>query len=308
MTGRRTVHTAVVHHTTDELVGQLVPYVRAGLAAGEPVLVNLREARLRALEEALGPDATGVTWSDSSRWNASPGRRLRALEAALGSSRPDGRWTRFVGECPWPSGPEPLVTEWERFDAVLNTTLAERPVDMVCAYDAATLPRSVVERAAHTHPLIGLWPTVPSTGYLDPVTFLAERAARALPVPARAAMSPRDLRPPGARRFVRQALAGAPVPAEGLEALLVVVSELVTNGWQAGASAVTAACWRWPDGVIVQVDDDGPGLDDPFAGYRPPPFEAIGGRGLWIARQLSDAVEIASSRSGTAVRVHLLIG
>ena len=91
------------------------------------------------------------------------------------------------------------------------------------------------------------------------------------------------------------------------EDLAVVVSELVTNAWKADATSVSLACWQVPYGVVVQVDDDGVGLDAPLAGYRRPSPRQEGGRGLWITRQLTDAVEIASSPAGTSVRVHVVV-
>ena len=49
------------------------------------------------------------------------------------------------------------------------------------------------------------------------------------------------------------------------------------------------------------MSDSGAGIEDPLAGQLIPPLEGIGGRGIWLARMLSDAVEI---RSGA--RLHRL--
>ncbi len=113
--------------------------------------------------------------------------------------------------------------------------------------------------------------------------------------------------PARARGLVREVLRGAPseggpVPAEAVHELAVVVSELVTNAWQAGSGRVDVWCWRRDGETGVQVDDDGPGLRDPFAGYRRPTPAAAGGRGLWIVRQLADLVEVAYDGRGTSVR------
>lgn len=299
-------HTAVVHSTNEELVEVLVPYVLEGLAAGDVVQVNLVDARLEALEVALGPHAGSVAWSDTARWQASPGRRLRALEDALSRARRSGARMRFIGECAWPEAPEALVTEWERFDAVLNGVLATEPVEMVCVYDAATLPAAVVEGAARTHPQLGLAPPRPNPGFLDPETLAAALVPRALPLPEGAVTVVAVPDPPAARAFVRSSEVLAGLADDEREDLLVVVSELVTNAGKAGARSVVLACWRAPHGVILQVDDDGRGLDAPLAGYRRPSLDALSGRGLWITRQLTDAVEIASSPDGTSVRVHLV--
>ena len=301
-------HSALVHHSTDELVARLVPYVRAGLSAGDTVHVNLRSHRLVALKRALGGDGSRVRWSDSMEWEPSPGRRLRAFEDLLDELRQNGTGrSRFVGECAWPAAPGPLAAEWERFDAVLDTVLAGSPVEMICTYDAASLPASIVERARLAHPLVGVDPVVPSEAHLDADALARLLAPGPLATPPTATVSVGPLDPPAARRFVARCLAGSALPPERLEDLLLVVTELVTNGWQAAASTVSVACWQARHGIVVQVDDDGNGLCGPFSGYRRPALDALGGRGLWIARQLSDAVEIAAAPVGTTVRAHLAL-
>jgi serine/threonine-protein kinase RsbW len=57
-------------------------------------------------------------------------------------------------------------------------------------------------------------------------------------------------------------------------------------------------------GVLVEVHDDGPGMPAKLDLQRPSP-EAIGGRGLWLARMLCHQVTIASDPSGVTVRLFM---
>ena len=63
--------------------------------------------------------------------------------------------------------------------------------------------------------------------------------------------------------------------------------------------------YRLGDGMLVcEVEDDGY-IDDALAGKRPPDPDSAGGRGLWMANQLCDLVQIRSAESGSVVRVQM---
>jgi anti-sigma regulatory factor (Ser/Thr protein kinase) len=84
--------------------------------------------------------------------------------------------------------------------------------------------------------------------------------------------------------------------------LVIVVSELASNAVRHGGGTGRLRLWRVDDGIRCEVRDTGPGLADPDrAGMTPPSTLAIGGRGLWIVRQLSTAVHIDSNGYGTTV-------
>ena len=53
--------------------------------------------------------------------------------------------------------------------------------------------------------------------------------------------------------------------------------------------------------------DDGV-IADPLVGRQTPSPERAGGRGLWLANQLCDLVQIRSGASGTVVRLHVPLG
>ncbi|HTX63824.1 MAG TPA: ATP-binding protein [Acidimicrobiales bacterium] len=300
------LHTAVLHRTTEELVDQLAPLVGGWLSMRDRVFVNLSSPRADALRVALGADADRVRWSDASRWLPHPARRLRALqELVAGEERRGSGQLRFVTERAFPTGPPELVNEWERFDAVLNDAFESAALTIVCVFDLAVLP-GAAERAGCTHPVLGVDPALPSDRYLGARDFLA-RPRTVSELPESAVRAGGCVTPTRARELVRTGLAGsledgAKFPAHAVDHLAVVTTELVTNAWQAGARWIQASCWRDAGEMGVQVDDDGPGLTDPFAGYRRPSSSVVGGRGLWIVRQLADLVEIVPSGQGTTAR------
>ncbi|HEY3003659.1 MAG TPA: ATP-binding protein, partial [Kribbellaceae bacterium] len=63
----------------------------------------------------------------------------------------------------------------------------------------------------------------------------------------------------------------------------------------------------WTEGDTLQCETtDGGRIDQLLVGRAVPAPLAEGGRGLWLANQLCDLVQIRSSREGTTVRLHVV--
>jgi anti-sigma regulatory factor (Ser/Thr protein kinase) len=58
--------------------------------------------------------------------------------------------------------------------------------------------------------------------------------------------------------------------------------------------------------LVCEVRDGGPGLD-PLSAHAPPPAGVSGGRGLWIAHQLADVVQVIPDGDGTRVRIEVAV-
>ncbi len=91
--------------------------------------------------------------------------------------------------------------------------------------------------------------------------------------------------------------------AEPAEELVLSVHEIATNSVRHGGGVGMLRLWRSSDTLICEVQDAGY-IDDPRIGRVRPGGSAMESRGLWIANQLCDVVQISSSRSGTQVRMH----
>ncbi|MDA8296055.1 MAG: sensor histidine kinase [Actinomycetota bacterium] len=297
-------HTMFVYREADELVEALTPVLRDALGAGQRVVVNIRDERTAPLSAALGDTASRIEWTDTYAWMPHPARRLRAIEELVEAQRAQGdQGLLFVGECAWPRAPESLVREWERFDVILNESLSGAPASMLCLYDASVLAPSIIDRARQTHPQHGCGPRIIANPHCtDTVTALRRLAPGDLVVPEDAPCLGQVREARAARAFVAEHLKPTDLQQDQREELIVVTSELVANSLKAAAETVSVAVWERDGAIAVQVDDDGRGISDPFAGYHRPEREATGGRGLWMARQLCDVVEISSRPDRTAVR------
>ncbi|MEU7842504.1 ATP-binding protein [Micromonospora sp. NPDC049114] len=89
-----------------------------------------------------------------------------------------------------------------------------------------------------------------------------------------------------------------------LDDFVLAVNELITNAVRHGGGRGWLRLWREPGGLFCEVADHGQGITPQRLGDRSRPApDTAGGWGLWLARELTDAMEIATSAAGTTVRI-----
>jgi anti-sigma regulatory factor (Ser/Thr protein kinase) len=86
--------------------------------------------------------------------------------------------------------------------------------------------------------------------------------------------------------------------------LVLAVNEVLTNSIRHGGGVGTLRIWQDADRLVCEVEDRGR-LVDPLAGRRRPDPDQAAGRGLWMAYQLCDLVQVRSPAAGTVVRLHM---
>jgi anti-sigma regulatory factor (Ser/Thr protein kinase) len=91
--------------------------------------------------------------------------------------------------------------------------------------------------------------------------------------------------------------------AEGIDDFVLSVHELVANTVRHGGGEGTLSIWRERDAVVCEVRDRGR-IEDPLAGRVAPATDAVAGRGLWLANQLADLIQVRSTPAGTTIRLH----
>jgi anti-sigma regulatory factor (Ser/Thr protein kinase) len=104
------------------------------------------------------------------------------------------------------------------------------------------------------------------------------------------------------RDLVGQLAVGAGVSAVQVPELVWAVNELTSNVVVHGGGRGRVTVVTTVDGVEVAMTDWGSGLSTPTSGGLPP-ASALGGRGLWMVRQLYPQMIIRSGPAGTTVTV-----
>ena len=166
--------------------------------------------------------------------------------------------------------------------------------------------RRVIEEARANHPLV-----------LDDGSW--SRSARYRPERPRRALRHRPLPPPGDSRPSWRSppatwagyagWSGAEsvelgIPEEAADDLVLCVDEIAGNSLLHGGGSGVLRVWGGPSTLICEVHRLRH-IADPLAGRQSPSLERLGGRGLWLANQLCDLVQIRSGAAGTVVRLHV---
>jgi anti-sigma regulatory factor (Ser/Thr protein kinase) len=299
-------HRALLYSSADEFLDAVVPFVRAGVRAGDRVLAVSTGENVRALAGALGA-AGRIDSRDSHEWYATPGRTLRAYKRYVDRHNGSGRGVTIVGEPVWAGRSAAAVREWARYESLINVAFAGAATRILCPYDARVVPEPIMEHAECSHPTLAAGiGSRPSGRFLEPAAFFEQLDRQPLE-PADATIAALDVTGDltRVRRFVRRNVERAGLRGDRVADLALAVHELATNALRHGSTPVELRMWTAPAGVVAEVADGGAGLDDRFAGHLEPGPAAVGGRGLWMARQLCDVVEVRSTDAGTVVRVHM---
>jgi anti-sigma regulatory factor (Ser/Thr protein kinase) len=111
------------------------------------------------------------------------------------------------------------------------------------------------------------------------------------------------------RAFIREYGDAADIERQQVENLVTGVNELAANSVRHGGGRGTAKLWR-EDGVLVCEIRDRGKLRRPLAplvGRIKPPTRDLRGRGLWLANQICDLIQLRSVPDGTQARAHVAI-
>lgn len=109
------------------------------------------------------------------------------------------------------------------------------------------------------------------------------------------------------RAAVAQRAVAAGLPARRADDLVLAAHEVAANAHLHGGGSAELRTWTDAGEFLCEVADRGCGMSDPEAGTTPPAPSQIGGRGLWLARQLCDRVQIRTGADGTVVVLHLTL-
>jgi anti-sigma regulatory factor (Ser/Thr protein kinase) len=109
------------------------------------------------------------------------------------------------------------------------------------------------------------------------------------------------------RTFVRTHATGAGLPPSRTRDLVIAASELAANTLSHTTGDGTLHLWAAGGEVLCQVHDSGH-ITGPFPGQAHLPPDAGHGHGLWIIRQLCDAIDISTSPNGTSICLHMKLG
>ncbi|HEX9095561.1 MAG TPA: anti-sigma factor RsbA family regulatory protein [Candidatus Dormibacteraeota bacterium] len=300
-------HEALLYAGMDQFVARTVPFIMDALEADEPILVVVSRPKIELLRTAVGRDADRVEFRDMAEVGANPARIIPAWQDFVEAHANDGRRLRGIGEPIYPERTAPELVESQRHEALLNAAFDGGPdFWLLCPYNTQALNPTVVKTARLTHPVIADGHSTSASDLYPGAAASVTPYDRPLPEPSslRATLMFDAQRLAAVRRLVSREAANAGFATRPIADLVLAVNEVATNSAQHGGDAGTLRVWRDGGVLVCEVHDRGH-FKDPLADRRKPAPGRDGGRGLWLANQLCDLVQVRSLSSGTTVRLHM---
>ena len=289
-----------------EFLAIVEPFVREGIGAGETVLVAVADTRAAQLAQRLGRTAMEVRFADLDGLGPNPARLIplwRSFLDGMGPATP----CRGVAEPVHAGRRRAEIEECLVHETLVNLEFSEgEPLWLRCFCDSSQVAPETIQDLRRRHPHVSdASGTSPNDDYREPeVANLA--AEPGLPP-----------RPRGTRTFAVEGqsvgaarhLVSARAQSLGLgpsrtSDFTLASHEVIANSVLHGGGRAEVSVWADEGAVLCEVRDRGR-FDDALAGRRRPAPDGSSGRGLWIANQLCDLVQIRSSGDGTVVRLHL---
>jgi anti-sigma regulatory factor (Ser/Thr protein kinase) len=293
-------HNALVYESAGEYLAHAVPFLKAGIEAGEGAVVAHTKPGLAMMREALGAESVHVTFVDISAAYTRPTRTLAAYHKVYVEQLRKTPTLRAVADVQ--CGPDPNDWElWTGYEAVFNRSFGHLPAWVLCSYDANGTPDPIIEGVWQTHPEVIADDSLQgSERYEDPDDLLR----RITPPPA-LLTGLRQIPFRGGAEGLREQLArelaaSGMSEAQSLE-LLLAATEVANNAMQHGGGIREVRVGGVGGRFVCEIADQGDGFDDPAAGYLAP-REGIGA-GLWVARQLTWRIEFFHSPTGFTTRI-----
>lgn len=189
---RRGDHLCLIYHSAAEQTAALIPFVKAGLAAGERCLFVGHSTSARRLERALAGVGVDVgaecdrgslllltrreDWLPHGRFD--PGAMMDILRQAEQQALDDGfSGLRATWNMGWILEGTPGADRLVEYEAHLNRFLAGSRTSALCRYSRESSPAGLIQDALHTHPLAVLGDQIcPNTYYEPPDMVLGNRA------------------------------------------------------------------------------------------------------------------------------------
>jgi anti-sigma regulatory factor (Ser/Thr protein kinase) len=283
-----------------------LPFVQEGIAGDEAILVVVDAGKIARMREALGGDVDRVQFADMSAVGLNPARIIPAWQDFAVKHAKAGRPFRGIGEPIFAARTADQLIECQRHESLLNVAFAGTGSwRLLCPYDVTSLSPLVIEEARRSHPY------VLDQGLLEPsVDYRGlEESGRPfdapLPTPPASAetfaFTPDSLR--DVRRLVTTFGTQLGLSASDASDLALAAHEMAANSVRYGGGGGELLSWSTDSAAICEIRDLGR-IDAPLAGRERPPTTNTGGRGLWLANQLCDLVQIRSLEDGGVVRLH----
>jgi anti-sigma regulatory factor (Ser/Thr protein kinase) len=300
-------HEALFYRGDGAFVEATLPFIRAGVAADEPILIAVSEQKIAHLREALGADAARVRFEDMRSFGRNPARIIPVWRSFVDEHAASGQRLRGIGEPAWPGRTRDELDECRAHESLLNVAFDHgRAWSLLCPYDIDGLDADTVAAARATHRCVCEDGVSRPSAHFHPISPFTGALPEAPPNRQVLRFTGSDL---GVlRRFVEQGAHAAGLHERAPD-LVLAATEVAGNSVRHGGGQGTLRMWPTGDALVCEVADSGRFVDVLVGRVRPYAApDVLGGAGLWLANHLCDLVQIRSNQAGSVVRLHMQLG
>jgi anti-sigma regulatory factor (Ser/Thr protein kinase) len=296
-------HGALFYRGQDHFLAGCLPFISAAIDAGEPVLVVVGGAKIELIRTHLCAHAAKVEFADMDTVGRNPAQIIPAWSDFVRDHDGEGP-LRGIGEPIGPDRDADELAECELHENLINVAFGKGPAwQLLCPYDVDLLRPHVVAQARRSHPfVVEAGVTRPSPDYEG-----VERLSKPAPLPeptAAPVQLPFDTDSLARmRRSVFKLAVEEGFDADRATEAVIAVNEAATNSLTHGGGRGVLRAWVDDGTLIFEVRDSGQ-IHEALVGRQRPGHDGATGRGLWMVNHLCELVQIRSSPSGSAVRMH----
>ena len=298
-------HEALAYADGAELAARLADRVEASVSAGDRVVAVLESAVRQRLSAELGPAADGVRFLEPAAVHSVPG-----FTTAV-------RWARSTRQADDDAARLMVITQqlldlpgcgpgyWIRLCAGLEVAGVDLPLTVVCAFPDE--PANWLRVRTTHHVLSSGNGAAPNPDYREPQDVVREHPPPPRPPlgPPTAELAFRSTDLGKLRHLTAEVGDRGGLAADRIADAVLAVNELASNSVEHGPG--TGRLRLWTEGeprLLAEVADRGR-LAEPFPGMVHPSTSGPRGRGLWLASELCDVMEVWAE-DGTVVRLSWL--
>ena len=296
MHGTSFSHDVLLYRGSDDLVRQARSLIDQARRDGDIVAVAVPASVASDLRSLLGDDPSD-TLVEIDHLGRNPGRFIELWADPLASAQRAGRGLTGLGQPLWQDRSPAEIDECWISESLFDVAFADvSGFHLVCLYDLDAADPGTLTRALQVHD--GDAPRRRA----DPSELLAGTLPSAPSGSVRISIGLDELA--ALRSHLRTNAETSGLDPRRIEDLVLAANELVSNSVRHGGGAGEVTLWTDSDSLWCDVEDGGR-IDDPMVGRRRPPEDGLGGRGVWIAHQVCDLVQVRSTASGTHVRIRM---
>jgi anti-sigma regulatory factor (Ser/Thr protein kinase) len=300
-------HEALLYAGDDGFIDGTLPFVREGLEAGEPMLLVLGADKIERIRGEVNGANGAILFADMADIGLNPARIIPLWRTFVAEHGNASTPVRGIGEPIWRGRTPDELVECQRHEELLNLAFADdSDFRLLCPYDTESLDDAVIEEAVRSHPVVVEDGVRRDSAAYRGLAAIAAPFAAPLPAPPASvqelefdALSLASLRQLVTARAIEAGLDEARTTD-----LVFAVNEVATNSVRHAGGSGMLRVWMGTRWLVCEIEDAGR-IGDPLVGREKPAGDQHTGRGLWIANQICDLVQVRSFATHSVVRLHI---